>query len=85
MNEKLNDLFYKEKLGVASQAPFTNQVKNRFPDIGLKDVKEFLKNQEINQITTDIIKTYYYKITALPRTFQIDVFWFRRGETLKPI
>ena len=45
--------FIKEKLGVASQATFINQVKNRYPDIKLKDVKEFLKNQEINQITTD--------------------------------
>ena len=85
MNEKLNDLFYKEKLGVASQATFINQVKNRYPDIKLKDVKEFLKNQEINQITTDNKKTYNYKITAPPRTFQIDIFWFRRGETLQPI
>ena len=85
MNEKLNDLFYKEKLGVASQATFIDQVKNRYPDIKLKDVKEFLKNQEINQITTDNKKTYNYKITAPPRTLQIDIFWFRRGETLKPI
>ena len=53
MNEKLNDLFYKEKLGVASQETIINQVKTRYPDIKLKDVKEFLKNQEINQITTD--------------------------------
>ena len=44
MNEKLNDLFYKEKLGVASQATFINQVKNKYPDIKLKDIKEFLKN-----------------------------------------
>ena len=85
MNEKLNDLFYKEKLGLSSQATFINQVKNKYPDIKLKEIKEYLKNQEINQITTDNKKTYNYKITAPPRTFQIDIFWFRRGETLKPI
>ena len=36
MNEKLNDLFHQEKLGVASQATFINQLKNRYPDIKLK-------------------------------------------------
>jgi len=85
MNEKLNNLFSNEKLGLASQATFINQVKNKHSDIKLKDIKEFIKNQEINQITTDNKKTYNYKITAPPRTFQIDIFWFRRGETLKPI
>ena len=57
MNEKLNDLFYKEKLGLSSQATFINQVKNKYPDIKLKEIKEYLKNQDINQITTDNNKT----------------------------
>ena len=44
MNEKLNDLFYKEKLGVASQATFINQVKNRYPDI--KVVRLYYQRQQ---------------------------------------
>jgi len=81
----LNNLFYNEKLGVASQATFIKEVKKRHPEIKIKDIQEFLKNQEINQITTDIKKSYQYKITAPPRTFQIDIFWFKRSETLTPI
>lgn len=74
MNEKLNDLFYKEKLGVASQATFINQVKNRYPDIKLKDVKEFLKNQEINQITTDNKKHTIIKLQHPRAHFKLIYF-----------
>ncbi len=30
-------------------------------------------------------KTYQYKITAYPRTFQIDIFWWKKSETPIPI
>ena len=81
----LNNLFYNEKLGVSSQATFIKEVKKRHPKIKIKDIQEFLKNQEINHITTDIKKSYQCKIPAPPRTFQIDIFWFKRSETLTPI
>ncbi len=55
------------------------------PDIKVKDTQEYLKNQEVSQINTSVNKTYQYKITAPPRTFQIDIFWWKRGDTLIPI
>ena len=38
-----------------------------------------------SQINSSVNKTYEYKITAPPRTFQIDIFWFKKGESLIPI
>ncbi len=51
----------------------------------LKDIQEYLKNQELSQINTIVNKTYQCKITAPPRTFQIDIFWWNKSETLIPI
>ncbi len=53
MNNILNNLFYKEKLGKSN-----------------KTIKAY---------------TYQYKITAPPRTFQIDIFWWKKAEKLIPI
>ncbi len=39
----------------------------------------------MNQINTTVNKKYEYKITAPQRTVQIDIFWWRRGDTLIPI
>ena len=41
-----------------------------------------MKNQEVSQINTSVNKKYEYKITATPRTFQIDIFWWKRSDTL---
>jgi len=35
-------------------------------------------------MNTTVNKTYEYKITAPPRTFRTDIFWWRRSETLIP-
>ena len=85
MNNILDNLFYKEKLGIGNTTTFIKNVRERHPDIKVKDIQEYLKNQEVNQINTTVNKTYQYRITAPPRTFQIDIFWFKRGETLIPI
>ena len=85
MNNILDNLFYKEKLGIGNKATFIKNVKERHPDIKVKDIQEYLKNQEVNQINTTVNKTYEYKITAPPRTFQIDIFWWKKAETLIPI
>ena len=47
--------------------------------------KAYLKNKEINQINTTVKNSYQYKITAPPRTFQIDIFWRKRGDRLTSI
>jgi hypothetical protein len=49
------------------------------------DIQEYLKNQEVNQINTSVNIKYEYKITAPPRTFQIDIFWWKQGDTSIPI
>ena len=82
MNNILDNIFYKEKLGIGNKTTFIKNVRERHPEIKVKDINEYLKNQEVSQINTTVNKTYQYKITAPPRTFQIDIFWWRRGETL---
>jgi hypothetical protein len=81
----LNKLFYEEKLGAGKKADFIKKVKEKYPKITINDIKEFMNNQEMNQINSKINQSYEYKITAPPRTFQIDIFWWRKGETLIPI
>ncbi len=64
---------------------FIINVKERHPDIKLKDIQEYWKNQEVSQINATVNKTYQYKITAPTRTFQIDIFLWKKSETLIPI
>jgi len=85
MNVILDNLFYKEKLGIGNNTTFIKNVRERHPDIKVKDIKEYLSNQEVNQINTSVNKTYEYKITAPPRTFQLDIFWYKKGEGLIPV
>ena len=66
MNNILDNLFYKEKLGIGNKATFIKNVRERHPDIKVKDIQEYLKNQEVNQINTTVNKTYEYKITTPP-------------------
>jgi hypothetical protein len=75
MKNILDNLFYKEKLGIGNKTIFIKNDRERQPEIKVKDIQEYLKNQEISQINTSVNKTYQYKITAPPRTFQIDIFW----------
>ena len=75
MNNILDNLFYKEKLGIGNKTTFIKNVRERHPDIKVKDIQEYLKNQEVNQITTSVNIKYEYNITAPHRTFQIDIFW----------
>ena len=85
MNNILDNLFYKEKLGIGNKTTFIKNVRERHPEIKIKDIQEYLKNQEVNQINTTVNKKYEYKITAPPRTFQIDIFWWKKSSTLIPI
>ncbi len=63
MNNILDNLFYKEKLGIGNKATFIKIVRERHPDIKLKEIQEFSKNQEVSQINATVNKTYQYKIT----------------------
>ena len=85
LNNLLDELFYKEKLGVGNKTTFIKNVRDKHPNIKVKEIQEYLKNQEVSQINTTVNKKYEYKITAPPRTFQIDIFWWKKGESLLPI
>jgi hypothetical protein len=74
MNNILYNLYYREKLGIGNKATFIKNVSERHPEIKIKDIQEYLKNQEVNEINTTANKTYENKITAPPRTFRIDTF-----------
>jgi hypothetical protein len=75
MDKILDNLFYNEKLGIGNKTTFIKKVQEKNPEFKTKDIQEYLKNQEINQVNATINKSYEYKITAPPRTFQIDIFW----------
>ena len=85
MDKILDNLFYTEKLGVGNKTTFIKKVRAKHPEFKVKDIQDYLKNQEVNQVNTTVNKSYEYKITAPPRTFQIDIFWWKRGDTLQPI
>ena len=74
MNNILDNLFYKEKLGIGNKATFIKNVRERHPDIKVKDIQEYLKNQEVNQMNTSVNIKYEYKITAPPELFKLIYF-----------
>ena len=85
LNQILDNLFYKEKLGVGNKNTFIKNARDKHPEIKLKDIQEYIKSQEVTQMNTTVNTKYEYKITAPPRTFQIDIFWWKKSETLIPI
>ena len=44
-----------------------------------------MNNQYINQVNATVNKQYSYKITGEPKTFQLDVMFYKRASTLTPI
>ena len=85
LSQILDNLFYKEKLGIGNKNTFVKNVRDKHPELKLKDIQEYIKSQEVTQMNTTVNKTYEYKITAPPRTFQIDIFWWKKSDTLIPI
>ena len=85
MDKLLNKLYYDDKLGIAGKANFIKKVRSMHPDFKVKDITEWLNNQSINQVNSSITKQYNYKITANPKSFQVDILWWKRGDTLTPI
>jgi hypothetical protein len=85
MDKILNKLYYDDKLGVAGKANFIKKVRVLHPDFKVKDINEWLNNQSVSQINTTITKKYDYKITANPKSFQVDILWWKKGDTLIPV
>ena len=47
MNNILDNLFYTEKLGIGNKATFIKNVRERHPEIKIKEIQEYLKNHQI--------------------------------------
>ena len=83
--EKIRELYYDPKFGLTSKNIFKNKIKKIHPEISLKDIDEFYKNLEVNQIVKKIVvkKSNFYKIIDDPLTFQIDIMIFDKSQKLK--
>jgi hypothetical protein len=84
MNEKLKELYYKDDVIIGSKQNFINIAKKTL-NASTKEINEFLKNQEINQVNKKPNKHSNLKITAAPRSFQIDMVYYPIGENFKNI
>ena len=79
--EDLKKIF-DESIG-STKAYFINKVQQKYPRLDKKDIESWLKSQEVVQINATV-KGVNLKITAKPRTFQIDIMFYRIGQSLKP-
>ena len=84
MNEKLKELYYRDDVIIGSKQNFINLAKKSL-NVSTKEINEFLKNQEINQVNKKPTKHTNLKITAPPRTFQLDIMYYPIGTSFKNI
>jgi DNA-binding MltR family transcriptional regulator len=84
MNEKLKELYYRDDVIIGSKQNFINIAKKSL-NASTKEINEFMTNQEINQINKKPTKHMNLKITALPKSFQIDMVYYPIGESFKNI
>ena len=84
MNEKLKELYYRDDVIIGSKQNFINIAKKSL-NASTKEINEFLKNQEINQVNKKPTKHTNLKITAPPRTFQLDIMYYPIGTSFKNI
>ena len=74
-NNILTELFYNPKFGYLSTDKFIKKVQLQYPDIKTSDIKEFIKNQEITQLSkkASVNKYKMHRINGPELTFQIDL------------
>jgi hypothetical protein len=82
--ESLKELYYRDDVIIGSKQNFINIAKKSL-NASTKEINEFLKNQEINQVNKKPTKHMNLKITALPKSFQIDMVYYPIGESFKNI
>jgi hypothetical protein len=73
---------FDESVG-GTKAYFISKVQQKYPNLNKKGIENFLNSQEVVQVNTKL-KGINLKITAKPRTFQIDIMYYKIGQTLKP-
>ena len=84
MNENLKQLYYQDDVIIGSKQNFINIAKKTL-NVSTKEINAFLSSQEINQINKKPNKHTNLRITAPPRTFQIDIMFYPIGESHKNI
>ena len=84
MNESLKELYYRDDVIIGSKQNFINLAKQKLK-ASTKEINEFLKNQEINQVNKKPTKHTNLRITAPPRTFQLDIMYYPVGTSFKNI
>ena len=84
MNEKFKELYYQDDVIIGSKQNFINLAKQKLK-ASTKEINEFLKNQEINQVNKKATKHTNLKITAPPRTYQLDIMYYPIGESFKNV
>ena len=84
MNESLKELYYRDDVIIGSKQNFIKLAKQKLK-ASTKEINEFLKNQEINQVNKKATKHTNLKITAPPRTYQLDIMYYPIGENFKNI
>jgi hypothetical protein len=80
-SEDLRNLFYNEAAG-ASKAYFIAKAQEKFK-LKKKDIEAWLNDQEVTQVNKKVGKGLNLKITAKPRTFQIDIMFYKIGTSQK--
>ena len=69
---------FDESIG-STKAYFVSKVQQKYPRLDKKDIETWFKSQEVVQINTTL-KGVNLKITAKPRTFQIDIMFYKIGQ-----
>jgi hypothetical protein len=83
ISEDLYKLFYTEGAGSGTKAYFIKKAKDKYPSLKTKDIEAWLKDQEVTQVNKKPLKSLNLKITAQPRTFQIDIMYLKIGTSQK--
>ena len=84
MNEKLKELYYQDDVIICSKQNFINLAKQKIKSQHKRN-KRIFKHQEIDQVNKKPNKHMNLKITAPPRTFQIDFMFYQIRESHKNI
>lgn len=81
MNSQLEEIYYDPSIGLLSFEKFRLKVKDIYPFITRKVIKEFYDNQEINQLNKKPVtnKAQMYRINGPELSFQMDLMFVPRA------
>ena len=71
----LKKLYYDPKTGLLSLTKFKLKVKSKYPEITHKEIDEFVKKLQLQQINSKSTFKGTFHIVAPPKHFQMDVFF----------